>query len=265
MTEAEITRESMRRVLVDTLAEMEQVLAFWEGGSAAFDRADQWSDLDVQAVVRDGSVEQVQRAAEQALRRIAPIKTRMVVPQPSWHGHWQAFYQLEGSPPYLLVDLCIMQESRGNRFLDPETHGYAVPYIDRAGIFPPSPTNAGPLAAKLAERAAALQERLLFTPFVEKELLRDRPLDALSFYQGFALLPLIEALRIRHCPWRYNFGMRYLQHDLPVGVYEQVAALAFVSDAADLAQKRIVAIDLLRRTLAELQGVDMLALLEANR
>ena len=32
-------------------------------------------------------------------------------------------------------------------------------------------------------------------------------------------------LRVRHCPARHDFGLRYLRTDLPAGMAEQVEAL----------------------------------------
>jgi hypothetical protein len=51
------------------------------------------------------------------------------------------------------------------------------------------------------------------------EVLRPRPEDL---------------LRIRYCPARWDFGMRYLERDLPVAVHLRFCGLLFVRDLADL-------------------------------
>ena len=70
-----------------------------------------------------------------------------------------------------------------------------------------------------------------------KERLRGRAVDALMFYQSWTLRPLVEALRLLHCPQRRVFGLRYLVSDLPGEACAEVEALAFVRDLDDLAAK----------------------------
>lgn len=49
--------------------------------------------------------------------------------------------------------------------------------------------------------------------------------------------PLVEALRLLHCPQRRVFGPRYLERDLPADICRRVEALAFVRDLDDLEAK----------------------------
>ena len=62
--------------------------------------------------------------------------------------------------------------------------------------------------------------------------------EAISFYQAFVLRPLVEVLRIRHDPWRHDFDVRYLRHDLPEPARSRLFALWTVRDAEDLLRKR---------------------------
>ena len=41
----------------------------------------------------------------------------------------------------------------------------------------------------------------------------------------FALTPLVRLLRVEHCPWRHDFGLRYLHEDLPADIANRVTAL----------------------------------------
>lgn len=260
----------IRQALVQTLREALEpadfILAFWEAGSAAMGTADQWSDLDLQVVVTDGQVEATRQLVEAALTGIAPIDLKFEVPQPSWHGHWQAFYRLQGVDPLLLIDLVIMEEKTPGRFLEPEIHGKPVVYLDRQGVTEPQPTDAAAQAARMQKRLPLLElPAELFHRFVEKELRRGREVDAMSFYQGVVLNRLVEALRMRYCPWRYNFGMRYLQRDLPPIIYGEVEHLTFVAQATELPAKTNRAMGLLRVTLNELKGMNLAAHLEAHR
>jgi hypothetical protein len=51
------------------------------------------------------------------------------------------------------------------------------------------------------------------------------------------LKPLAELLRMRHSPARWDFGMRYMDRDLPPATYEKFCDLMFVRDLMDLEAK----------------------------
>jgi hypothetical protein len=44
----------------------------------------------------------------------------------------------------------------------------------------------------------------------------------------------MELLRMRHCPTRWDFGVRYISRDLPSSASEKFRDLVFVSDLEDL-------------------------------
>ena len=58
--------------------------------------------------------------------------------------------------------------------------------------------------------------------------------EAVDLYLGFALSPLVRLLRVEHCPWRHDFGLRYLHEDLPPDVAARVTTL--LPGAADPAE-----------------------------
>ncbi|MFZ5817369.1 MAG: nucleotidyltransferase domain-containing protein [Bacillota bacterium] len=259
-------REALLRSLRERLGGCDGALAFWEQGSKAMGRADELSDLDLYLIVAEGAVEEVSRQVEEALEQVAPIDLRLVLPQPTWHGHWQAFYRMAGLSPYLQVDIVLMKESSANWFLEPEIHGEPQILFDKKGLVRPVPTDAAAFAERLAKRLPLLEAPAeLFHIFVGKELQRGREVDALSFYQGVLVGRLVEALRIRYSPWRYNFGLRYLREDLPAPVYAQIRSLVYVAGPEELPAKKERALSLLRETLAELKALDLRELLEQAR
>ncbi|HWI63244.1 MAG TPA: hypothetical protein VNT75_15505 [Symbiobacteriaceae bacterium] len=259
-------RTRILETLISTLEPMTDVLAFWEAGSRATGRYDQYSDLDLQILVADGSVEPVRTALEAALLSLAPFEKRWEVPAPTFHGNWQCFYHLRGTDPLLLVDLCLIEQKAPNRFLEPEMHGIPTVFFDKIGAVRPEPTDAAAHAEKIRRRLPLLEEPMeLFHAFVDKELLRGREVDAFAFYHGYVLSRLVEALRMRYAPWRYNFGPRYLQYDLPPAVYARVRSFYFLEGGEDLGRKKAEALQWLRETLAEVKQLDLIKLLEETR
>ncbi|HEY5550500.1 MAG TPA: hypothetical protein VIK52_01325, partial [Opitutaceae bacterium] len=224
-----VSRTEIIESVTGVLEALPWVDAMWEGGSAAFGRVDEWSDVDLQAIAEDARTLELFEIVEATLKSMSPIKQVYRVPEPAWHGHSQRFYELEKAGPFLMVDFCVMKRSSANRFLEREIHGGARFIFDRSGVAAGvKPGDPEAWDTRLRDRLAQLTGRFrMFQPLVTKDCLRGRPLDAAHFYQSLTLVPLVEMLRIKHDPWRHNFGWRYLQHDLPAEDYARLVRLAY--------------------------------------
>jgi predicted nucleotidyltransferase len=247
-------------LLRESLQPLPRVLAMWEGGSAAWGRLDEWSDLDVLVLVEDDFVEAAFEALEAALSAASPISLRYVLPRPTWHGHDQRFYQLRDAGPFLMLDVVVLRRSAPERFLERERHGEPVVYFDKTGDISARAIDRGTLRARISARLEQLRVTFpLFQPLVRKELLRGNDLDALAFYQSQTLAPLLMLLRMRHCPARFDFGLRYVDRDLPPDVTATVRALWFVSRPGEIEKKQREAEALFERVLGELaeSGIDV--------
>ncbi|MCA9285138.1 MAG: hypothetical protein KDA22_08000 [Phycisphaerales bacterium] len=231
-------------------------LAAWLGGSDANGRTDQWSDIDLVAIVEDGKVEDAFAVCERAVSTVAPIAERIRFPMPTWHGHDQALWQLEGVPDWCMIDLVIMnRSSEAGRFLEPERHGHALVLFDRAGLARPEPLDRAAHAARVRERLEAIGPRFRMTQhLVRKAVWRGDALEAGDRYLAFTLRPLVELLRIKHCPDRFDFGLRYLRDDLPTDAWREIEPLALPGEleAVLTAQSRAEAI--FERELATIGG-----------
>lgn len=237
---ATLTRNTIRQRVLETLEPLEFVHALWESGSAAFHEADNWSDIDLNVCVDDGRIDDAFRALEDAFARHMPVERRVVMPEPTWHGHAQRIYRFRDAPPWLLLDLCIQKRSAtGNRLIEPEIHGTPRFLFDRAGIREETaPLDPAEHEKRLRARLATLVERVsLFSGFVEKELRRRHPTDAISFYHTFVIAPLVEALRIRHDPWRHDWGLRHLHRCLHRGDLRKLENLLFIRHPDELSPK----------------------------
>ena len=109
-----ISRDEVLKALVNSLEPLNYVHAFWEGGAAAYDRIDEWSDMDIYIVVDDEKVDDTFLAVENALESLSPIEQKYDVPQTGWEGVYQAFYRLEGASKHLIIDLSHLQQSRAS-------------------------------------------------------------------------------------------------------------------------------------------------------
>jgi predicted nucleotidyltransferase len=238
-----IDRTDIIAALRAALEPLPEVLAFWEAGSTAFGRADEWSDLDLHVLADDERVEAVLGVVEEALAAAGGgIELRHRVPEPTWHGHAQVFYRLAGAAPHLVIDLVVMRRSLPERFLDEERNGVPAVVFDRSGEIAPTRLDRPLFAAEVAGRLSAQRERFdLFQPFVTKEVARGNALGAVAALHAFTLRPLVEVLGMRHCPERYDYGAHYATLDFPADVVRRLTPLFYPASTADVEAVRAAA------------------------
>lgn len=232
-------REQVIELLHGALAPLAWVNAAWLGGSDAFGRADELSDVDLQVDVDDGHVAATFRAVEAALAAASPIVARLVMPMPTWHGHAQRFYRLRDTAEFTAVDVVVFQRSDPRRYYNQtERHG-RPPGPGRPGrgrpARPPRPGRAGrhpgqggrghPGAAGIHPASGGQGGPPGRRPGLPRALAPPRA--------GAPGHPL----PVRHTPARHDFGTRYTRHDLPAQVQETLAELAFVTGLDDIAAK----------------------------
>ena len=238
-----LTRQTILAAIRQALEPLGYIQAMWEGGAAAFGRVDEWSDIDLQIAADDERVGEVLPLVEQAITTLSPISARYEIPQPTWHGHLQTFYQLEQASPFLMLDVVAMKASATNRFLEPEIHGRPVVHFDKIGFTEPPTWDEKAWQQQLEARQKQLKVLFhLFQTLILKELPRKNYIEALTFYHSYTLRPLVEMLRIKHAPAHYNFASRYIYYDLPAGIVQQLEQLYFVANPTELAAKHAEAV-----------------------
>ncbi|MFG0283351.1 MAG: hypothetical protein ACF8R7_02920 [Phycisphaerales bacterium JB039] len=210
--------------------------AAYLGGSDATGRADDLSDLDLVVVCDPGSEEAVFGAIEAELERLGGWAHKWRMPSPTWHKMEQAFYTLRQAPAEVMLDLVAGPIEPVRPFLVPERHGSPRILHDPEGLLRPEPLDRAAHETKVRAQIEQLKARFeLFQPLVTKEIARGRAIDAMGFYQSLTLRPLVDLLRCLHCPDRYDYGLRYLDSDLPADVAAELRELAYVGSLDDLA------------------------------
>jgi hypothetical protein len=223
--------------------------AAFEGGSAATGRLDAYSDIDL-CVVADATLNDALFAAlEEALqaigafshvwrrggRTLAGLRPEVLLPR-----RFTAFFA---------VDCSLVVPDTGRMFLEVERHGSAQVLFDPKQWIAPQHMDRAVHEARRQRRLA--QNRAawpVYRMLVDKELARGRPLDAFGFYQAL-LRMLVELAGMLHRPDRFDFGWRYLHHDLPPDLQATLTDLAYVADRDALAA-RLPRADALHRDLS---------------
>ncbi len=265
MNRKKLTRDILIQTLVDALEPLNYIHAFWEGGAAAFERIDEWSDIDLYLVVDDAKVNETFLAVEEALISLSPIKLKYEVQHPPESGIFQAFYKLEDASEYLVIDLAVFILNSPDKFLTPEIHGNAVFYFNKSGKVKPPPLDKDAMVSKLRKRLERLQARFdMFNSFVQKEINRRNHLEAIDLYYGIILSTLVEVLRIRHYAVHHDFKMRYIHYELPSEIVERLRHLYFVKDEKSLQEKYDAAVEWLQKTISKIDQEDVEDLIRAS-
>lgn len=254
-TQKQLDRQNIIQTLVNFLKPLDYTYAFYEGGAAAFNRIDEWSDIDLYLIVDKEKVDDAFVTVEKALESLSPIKRKIAVPQLPWPGVSQAFYKLERASDYLIIDFCVLTVNSPEKFLEPQTHGNVVFYFDKSNIQSPSLDKAT-LVKKLRNRLDRLKARVeLFNSFVQKEINRGNLLEAIDNYHNLTLVTLVEVLRIKYNPLHHEFRMRYVHYELPPEIIKKLEWLYFVRDGKDLQRKYDEATEWLHEIMSELDRV----------
>lgn len=240
-----ISEQEVLKALQHTLQPLPFVNALWLGGSAAWQRNDAYSDIDLMIDAEDAHVDETMQIVTKLLDESFGIETKYdVQPQPM-PGLTQAFFKLKNASRFLLIDCCILKHSAEGKLLETAIHGEPQVVFDKKNIVLPVAFNEAEHLQKVQAKLPMMKTRFnLFQVFIEKELLRENYLDAFAYYLGFTLQPLVELLRIKYAPNFSGFGIRYLPIHLPADIAKQIEGLYFVKDGEDLKVKWQKAVEL---------------------
>lgn len=233
-----LTREEIIKSIVDVLKPLDFVYAMWQCGSAAFGRVDEWSDIDIVVDVEDDKTREIFKYIDAVLESLSGVENYFESSQPMSPGGYQKVYRLKNVSKFLVVEICAVMHSSTNKFLKKEIHGDVFVNFDKDKVTEVMPIDKREFAKKLDFRLKQIENLVkIYGILVEKELNRHNYIEAFAFYQNFTLNPLVEVLRIKHSPYRYNFRTRYVYYDFPKDIVKKLEELYFIKDGDDLKVK----------------------------
>ncbi len=228
MNEATVFKQRLLNGLLPPLEAAGFVAGCWEGGAAATGRADEYSDLDLCVVAAAERAPDVFALLEATLVTNTPITHTWRVEPPPFPGMAQRFYFLAGAPRFFAVDCAVLTPEGAAQFLERERHGKPIVLFDRAGQIAARPLDRAAHDARMWRRFEQIRASWpVYRMLVDKELTRGRHLDAFGFYVGGVLRLLVELTGMRFRPDRFDYGWRYLHHDLPSDVQAELRSLAW--------------------------------------
>ncbi len=231
-----MTRDEIEIGLKRLLKKDENILAAWEGGSAATGFQDELSDLDLILISKDDAVEISFSKIENYLQKIG-IRSKFRLPEPTWHGHSQAFYFLKNSPKFYYIDLLIEKESAKNRLTEAGRHGKAKIWFDKKNLIDLTPTSRKEIEKKCQHQLKISKQIFpIYENDVLKYIKRKKFIDAMALYQGL-IRRLMILLNIKYRPEKYDFGLRYLYRDFPQHEIVLIETLLQIENLEDLEKK----------------------------
>lgn len=203
----------------------------WVGGSAATGGWDEWSDLDLDLLCTPGTTDAVHDRLLDRAREVLDVAHVWELPAATWPDGRQCFVNHQRRPgaltePTRAVDMHFSDLSDRHRFLDVRRHGTPIVVHDPDGLLVLRHDDEGGIEAACAEAVdQARQRRATAEWLVNRAVARGQLPEATDLYLRFALGIVVRLLRVQHCPWRHDFGLRYLRTDLPAEEADRVYAL----------------------------------------
>jgi hypothetical protein len=207
------------------------VRAIWLCGSAVTGGYDEWSDLDVELLATAGThVATYQRLLTSYGDRFAPSSVWQL-PATVAPGTRQFISVIDADPgqltaPTRIVDLVVKDLSDAARTVDVVRHGRPLVVHDPDALVRVGPESRDDQRTAIAETIEQTRQRREVGHWlVNRAIARGQLPEAVSLYLRFALTPVVQLLRIRDCPERHDYGLRYLHTDLSPADAARVDAL----------------------------------------
>ncbi len=198
-------------------------------GSAVTGGFDQHSDLDVEAGC-EGPAAATYDAVMALVRQRFEVDHTWELPATTWPTGRQCFLHLQPhagdlSRPTRLVDVVVF-ELEQPLTMDTRRHGVPIVLHDPDGLLVLADDDEATLEAQRREAVEQTAARRQTGEWlVLRAIARGDLAEAVAMHLRFAVMPLVQLLRIEHSPARHDFGLRYLRTDLPAGMAERVESL----------------------------------------
>jgi predicted nucleotidyltransferase len=232
------TKKEISKEMKELLFANEDVIAAWEGGSAATGFEDECSDLDLSIICKDSAVEEMFRELEDWLEKNYGILNKFRVPEPAWHGFSQCYYQIENVPPLFYLDIAVIKKSLPDKFTESDRHGNAVVWFEKEKILDSTPSEPEKVEQKAKHfYKIATQSDFLTITEIQKAIVRKRYSEAFPVYYQFIARNLAILLNLKYRPEKVDFGLRYGYRDYNIEDFELVESLLKVASLEELSKK----------------------------
>jgi hypothetical protein len=207
-------KDQLKTELKELLYQQGFVLTAFEGGSKATGFDDDYSDLDLLVIAKDDFIEQVFIIIESYLQERYGMIRKYRVPEPTWHGFSQCFYQIKHMPSLFYIDLAIAKLSTPDKFTDTIRHGKGFIWFDKNNDYKVILETDDQVFKRCKKYYQMVTESdFLIEIEFEKNILRGRYIEAYPFYYQYITRHLGVMLNLKHRKNKVDFGIRYAYRD----------------------------------------------------
>jgi len=248
-----LTREEIIENVINSIKETPFANAAWEVGAVAFNRVDEWSDIDIVVDCDDDKIADLFKIIEKGFDELSEVELRLNVPFSQNHEFRQKFYRFRDAGKFRILDLAILKTSALEKYLEKEIHSNVKVFFDKKGITDAKPVDRKQFAKKILGTVNSLKKKFeMFHPLVEKEFHRKNSLEAVNGFHSLILPTLNTLFRIKANPFHYDFKARYLHYELDKDTVELFESLHFYSDIDELKSNYDRALDYISKLFNEL-------------
>jgi len=235
-------REFIRKDMKDLLYQRNDVIAVWEGGSVATGFDDEYSDLDLGIICEDDSVETLYELVTEYLDKNYGIINKYRVPEPTWHGFSQCYYQTANVPELFYFDIAFIKRSVKEKFTESDRHGNSYVWFQKEEMLDSTPTS----EEVFLQRGKMFYQKGTETFFlidnaVLKYIKRNNFTEAFPAYYAFIARNLGIMLNLKHRPCKVDFGLLYGYRDYSTDDHKLIENLLKVNNLDELTQKYEIA------------------------
>ena len=249
------TPEQVANGLREFLEQDSDIIAVWEGGSAATGYLDEYSDLDLAIVCNDDSVENIIELVDEYLENNYGIERRFRLPEPTWHGFSQCYYQIRNVPELYYLDISFMKKSLPDKFTESDRHGNAVIWFEKEKVIDSTPTPQDKVLARAKQfYRIATQADFITIIEINKAIARKRYSEAFPFYYQFIARNLGIMLNLKYRPCKVDFGLRYSYRDYEKADAELIEDLFKIESLEELNSKFRIALNRYEQLKEELKA-----------
>ena len=232
-----------------------KILAAYESGSKATGNSDDFSDLDLVLICKEGYKENLFDKIDKYLDQKYTIIDKYRLPEPTLHKHSQTFYHLRDVPKFFYLDLVIMEESEKNHLAEIERHGNPDIWFDPQKLIQTDHID----KEAIAEKCRTIIKTIKKSYFIEiietkKRLHRGHIIDAMITYNGLLFRRLALLLNIKYRPCKYDFSLRYSYRDYQESVNRKLKELLRYKTKDELQQGIREIEEMIEKLLSELEN-----------
>ena len=117
-----LRRNEIITTLIAALKPLDCVYAMWQSDSAAFNRTDQWSDIDITIDVEDHMVKDVFKIIDKTLEKLSNIEYTHECELAISPGSHQKIYKLQKTSKFLIIEITAVKHSIDEKIFEKEIH-----------------------------------------------------------------------------------------------------------------------------------------------